>query len=218
MSFSDAQLDSLLPSYLTQTDKGRIGKGLSQFFNSNSSDIRYENFYLHSPPDYFLQADLIESLPFIEWNTDKQEYVTGFSPVMIISNSCDLQLNHEHLVAKQGLFAPVAPMEEYLDDLRNNGLEEVKISSISNNLKNQLYSNIFYLPPCPPDGIEFIVFLDRIMWHPVKEFNRKLSEIDTERYVSLDNFGYYLFITKLSYHFCRVPEELERTNTRRSVI
>ncbi len=82
-------------------------------------------------------------------------------------------------------------------------------------IKSQTISNIFYLPPNPDNRKEYICHLDKAFWFPTEELNSYLPAPDSylgeeTRICSLDYFGYYLFLVKLSYHFCRLPEEKQR--------
>jgi len=214
MGFADSDWEDTLPSYLLAEDKTRLKGMLSQFFvpDQKKDEIRYENFYLRIPQcAYFRQGDLLHSLPICDWDTSKQCYTTGFAPVVIISNSCDVYPKDENLLDKEALFAHLIPVKSFLTDLESNQYTPEKIESIYNNLKRQAYSNLFYLPPNHLDGQEHIVFFDKTYWHPSENLYGKMENIENERFLSLDQFGFYLFICKLSYHFCRVPEENERT-------
>lgn len=212
MAFGDFLFEESLPPYLLLTDKTKIKKGLSQFFEPQhrQKEKVYDNFYLEKGAEYFMQGDLINSIPMIEWNSETGQYETGFSRVLLMSNSCDVAPENNRLLDKEALFAPVIPLTEYFDDLREDGCTEDNIMTIYNNLKSQQYTNLFYLPPDSIHHNEYVVFFDKVNWHPSTEFQKKLNKIHEERFLSLDHFGFYLLITKISFHFCRVPEEKDR--------
>ena len=214
MSFGKTTWEDTLPAYLTAPEKTRLKEGLAQFFNPEhrQKTKRYDNFYLNNPPTFFMQGDLINSLPVYFWDYDSKKYLTGFAPVILVSNSCDVSPKEGRLLDKEALFAHLIPLDDYINDLKEEGYTSDHIASIYNNLNQQTYSNLLYLPPNPIDKREFIVFFDKIFWHPAEGFLEKLADINTERFLSLDIFGFYLFICKLSYHFCRVPEESERSS------
>jgi hypothetical protein len=77
-------------------------------------------------------------------------------------------------------------------------------------IKTQTYSNVFYLPIHPSTHQDFVCFFDNAFWFPTEELTAYLPNIEQIRLQSLDYFGYYLFLVKLSYHFCRLPEEKQR--------
>jgi hypothetical protein len=82
-------------------------------------------------------------------------------------------------------------------------------AEILTQIKNQQFSNILYLPPNKEKN-EYLAYFDDLSIIEKEELNILKEEIIFNRIESLDYFGYYLFIFKLSYHFCRVPEETER--------
>lgn len=215
MEFGGHSLDLFLPNYLTDTNKNRLKSALEQFVDpdSKSKTIDYTDFYLETPPSFLMQGDLLNSIPVYDWDYERNNYTTGFAPVIIASNSCDVYSKEEGLLEKEGLFACVIPFDEFEKDLKDNGFSAENIVSIRNNLTHQTYTNIFYMPPTFIDKREYLVFFDKTFWHPSEKLREYASDISSLRFISLGNFGFYLFILKLSFHFCRVPEESERDNT-----
>jgi hypothetical protein len=65
-----------------------------------------------------------------------------------------------------------------------------------------------YFPPI--NNTEYIAFFDELSSVSNEELNALKIDIDRNRIACLDWFGYYLFMFKLSYHFCRLPEEIDR--------
>ena len=82
-------------------------------------------------------------------------------------------------------------------------------ADILTQIENQQFSNILYLPPNKEKN-EYLAYFDDLSTIEKDELNALKEEIILNRIGSLDCFGYYLFIFKLSYHFCRLPEETER--------
>jgi len=210
MAFGDISWEDTLPKYLLRDDKNRLKDWLSQFFKEEQKEINYNDFFLYNPQNIWMQSDILHSNYVYEWDHRENKFETGFAPVMIISNSCDISEKENRIVEKEALFAQVIPLNEYLEDLKIEGVSSDNIKNIYNGLRKQTYTNLFYLPPNKNDNKEYIVFFDKIYWNPTKNLYKKLIEIDKERYLSLSLKGFYLFICKLSYHFCRVPEEIER--------
>ena len=104
---------------------------------------------------------------------------------------------------KQVVLAPLLELEHFTEN-------QIGLDDIIKGMKSQATSNIFYLPPNPNNGKEYICHLDKAFWFPIEELNSYLPDLDQTRIASLDYFGYYLFLVKLSYHFCRLPEEKQR--------
>jgi hypothetical protein len=213
MPFGEQKWDIVLPDNLRAVDKERLKRLLSQFFDPvhRLGEKKYDNFYHLAPPGYFLQGDLIHSIKFADWDYGSETYSTDYMPVVLLSNTCDISPANEPWLEKQALYAPVVSVEDFFNTLKKEfGFHDAKIKIVHGNLKNQVYSNIFYLPPNPVNKKEFIVFLDNIFWQPSSVLKAKIKTISSERFISLNHFGFYLLITKLSYHFCRVPEEIDR--------
>ena len=213
MSIFDSSFENLLPSYLLNTDKSRIKKGLEQFFlpENRQKEKVYVDFYLLSPQDYLMQSDVLNSIRSIDWDDNIKDYITGFTPAVLLSNSCDISTeNIRGLNKKEVLFAPIVPLDEIIKDYKESRFSVDQISTFQTTLKNQEYTNLFYLPPNEKNKKEYVVYLDKIFWHPVSELKKVIDNLNESRFISLSHFGHYLFITKLSIHLCRVPEELER--------
>ncbi len=212
MSYQGEQWFNYLPEYLLETGKGRIKEGLSQFIDpvERGKEKVYENFYLQMQKDHFMQGDLFHSIKTIEWKDESEDYCSKYTPAMLVSNSCDVAIENERLIDKEALFAPVINLKEYFEELKKAGKSDEQIKTIYSKLKQQEYSNLFYLPADPITTSEYIVFLDNIWWFPATEVHKKFAKIKEERFLSLTDWAFYLFISKISFHFCRVPEEKER--------
>lgn len=209
---SEQRFEDLLPPYLATIDKQRLKLGIEQFINSETKEkaLDYSGFYLRKAPDYLMQSDMLDSVKMVAWDDESKDFVSGFIPSVFISNTCDVNKdNRRSINKKEALFAPIIELEQYFNDLREAGYSNGQITSFYNTLKLQDFSNLFYLPKNEKNSKEYIVFFDKISWSPIDEIIKDDS-INNVRFISLSNYGFYLFILKLSYHFCRVPEEVDR--------
>jgi len=212
MVLSELQWNAVLPPYLLETGKGRIKKGLAQFIDptERGKERVYDDFYLEASKEHFMQGDLLHSIKTVEWDAEKTDYYSAYTPAMLVSNSCDVAFENKRLLDKEALFAPVINLNEYFDELKKAGKNAEQIKTIHSQLKNQEYTNLFYLPANNINGEEYIVFLDKICWYPTSEMHKKTNQLSKERFLSLSDWAFYLLITKIAFHFCRVPEEKER--------
>jgi len=201
----------ILPPYLLDADKGRIKRGLAQFIDpqERGKEKIYESFYLKDSQKYFMQGDLLNSIRTVEWDSEKEDYYSAYTTAMLVSNSCDVSVDNLRLLGKEALFAPVFELNEFFKELKSVGKSEAQIKTIHSKLKQQEYTNLFYLPG-DHNGVEYIVFLDKICWYPATEIHKKLENIEKERFLSLSDWAFYLLVTKVALHFCRVPEKMER--------
>ena len=55
---------------------------------------------------------------------------------------------------------------------------------------------------------ESIVFLDRIVNYPTSSL--KLEDLKMNRIFTLGNYGFYLFLLKLSIHYTRIADKIDR--------
>jgi hypothetical protein len=212
MSFGDDYFEKVLPNYLVEPNKSRLKRALQQFIpDERNGEIDYSDFYKTHQIDYFLQSDLVKEIRIAHWNEDVTNFDKKYTDAVIISNTCDISLENKHdLNQKQCLFAPLINFNSFLTDLRDGGYSEEKIVSFSNNVKSQLISNLFYFPLHNKEKKEYLIFLDKIFWFPTSELNSYTENIEDNRISSLTHFGFYLFILKLSYHLCRLPEQCDR--------
>ena len=212
MAFSDENWEKLLPSYLRDEGKGRLSEALDQFKPENRNNkISYQDFYYNYGYSFFLQGDLVNEIRCPIWNKEKKEYNKIYPNAIILSNSCDISFeNKRDLNPKQCLFAPLISLEEYIDELIKNGFDKAKLDTFMLNIKSQAFSNIFYLPENEIDKTEYIALFDKIYWYPIDELKKLTEQIREDRIISLNQYGFYLFILKLSYHLCRLPEACDR--------
>jgi len=92
--------------------------------------------------------------------------------------------------------------------LENNGKAPGSIDNHLEDIRRQRITQIFYLPLGSSLGYEAIVFLDRINNCDNKSISRE--NLSQRRLFVLSDYGFYLFLTKLSFHFSRVQEKIDR--------
>lgn len=212
MSFRDRHIENFIPNYFNSETKDRLKTGLSDFFYSSDREKNYSGFYSFEAPAYLMQADILHSIRTIDWDEESQDYFPCFFPAIVISNTCDItDDNIRSTNIKQALLAPFIPVEEYLKDMQVQFKTE-QIRGFYNSLKRQEHSNLFYLPSNHKNNKDYIVFLDKIYWHPVNSLAQVTKNLEQERFLSLSNWGFYLFLLKLSYHLCRLPEDYDGRN------
>lgn len=214
MGLFGENFESLLPSYLTDTDKSRLKDGLIQFsvnreVEISKSEIDYSNFTSKEHSSYFKQSDLIREIRYPFLNAE-YEYEKKYTDAIILSNTCDISDENPHtLNKKQSVLAPIIKLDLFVEELSaNSEFSDEQINSFQQELKLQRISNLFYV--CDNGGSEFVAMLDKIFWFPTEELNGFLPDIAENKIFSLSLFGYYLYLLKVSFHFCRFPESLER--------
>jgi hypothetical protein len=218
MDFGSLSLSDFIPSYLSPQVKERLKQGLHDFYYRISSEDggrNYEGFYSmegNDFPKYLMQSDLLNSIKTVDWDTDKNDFISGFYRAMLVSNTCDItEENVRSTNIKNALFAPIIPVKEVLDSFAEE-FNPDQVKGFYNSLKKQEHSNLFYLPPNHKNGKDYIVFLDKIHWLPASELTPLTLDLNKSRFISLSTWGYYLFVLKLSFHLCRLEEYDGRNN------
>lgn len=87
------------------------------------------------------------------------------------------------------------------------GLPADSISDKIKSIRNQEVTSIFYLPQGGGLSEEYIATLDDIHTIPIDYINEHKIE---QNLFNLSMFGFYLFLFKISVHFCRFHENVTR--------
>jgi len=191
-----------LPKYLSPDSQSSLYDNLRSFPDNidkriYASGLNYDIIY---------QGDGIKDLLVVDFLTRE---IKETKSSIIISNTCDIDTNNTRFVPNQILYAPIIKLEQYKNKLLSDtSIAIEKVNSHIESIIKQRISNIFFLPRLNDDCEDSIVFLDRI-------FNVQNNYIDRDklhqkRIFSLSNYGFYLFIFKLSLHYTRLHESVDR--------
>jgi len=192
------KLHESFPWYLTTEDKRDL---YAQF----KSFPKHKGYYLPDTiyPDLLLQGDGWDSFIVRDIETGEMKLIRG----IIISNSCDIDPANGIRIGQKILCAPIIKLKYYLDALMENGHEQEQIDSIVRDIRDQRISYIFHLPERAGIMDESIVLLDDVNSNPLLHYLEKTKK---SKIFCLNQFGFYLFIIKISIHFTRLREELRR--------
>ena len=138
----------------------------------------------------------------IDFVTGDRKEVSG----MILSNSCDVNPDNQRDLPVNVLFAPLIQLNRYVESLRQAGKTKEQVDSQIRNIKKQYMTSIFYVPQCPGSIEECIILLDDIHAQPLQDFlGRERRSLFT-----LNQYAFYVFLIKLSIHFSRFREGINR--------
>lgn len=220
MAFDVTEVARLFPAFLSDTEKDRITQGLSQFGESVATTPKlYNDFFATGVSEYLLQGDLLPSIRLPIWQSEPATFSKGYTNALLIANTCDVDVvGNARNVPKEVGFVPLVPLSDFIAALTrklqtqalNPATIKTKLQNIEKELKGQLLTNVFYLPASPTGLPECVALLDRPFWFPSSELVTVGPELLKHRLATLSQWGYYLFILKLSYHLCRLPEERDR--------
>jgi hypothetical protein len=136
-------------------------------------------------------------LKLIHFVSGERRAVSG----IILSNTCDIDPENPRDLPTRVVFSPVIRVSEYEERLRRGNIGEEKIKSKLESVRSQAITTIFYLPDSigGPGG-EYMAVLDDIHTMPSEIF---FDDQQRSKRCSLSDYGFYLFMVKLSIHFCR---------------
>lgn len=220
MDYFQEQLElikTFLPKYLSPEQQEKLFKDIKEDFPCSKNPNKI--YIVHQERKVFYQGDGVIDIPFIEFNEVEGKFNTNYYSGAILSNTCDVALeDKERLDEPYFNFAAIIPLKKYIELLKNRKIKNDRIISFQNALKNNEISNLFYLPELkkgskvviPEAFIRFdysvsipsnLIYSQRYD----KEYYPKGDRICT-----LSNYGFYLFIFKLSIHYCRFRENVFR--------
>lgn len=190
-----------LPKYLSPDSEKELFAELRNF--PNNIDKRMYTRALTYEQSIF-QGDGIAHLPLGLASPSAPTHTC-----MVFSNTCDIDINNERLFPSSICYAPIFSLREYEKAIqRESGKGESAIRDHIQAIKAQEITQIFFLPRQGVLEDDGIVFLDRIYNSPSATIN--CAEIPRKRLFSLSHFGHYLFLLKLSIHFTRITENIDR--------
>lgn len=191
-----------LPKFLSAESDRELFCELKDF--PKNIDERLYTTYLHDSKIIY-QGDGLNNLLIV--NLPKPEIKPA--PGIILSNTCDIDLQNEKFFSSQIIYAPIFNFKNYKQILLENSKKPFKqINDHLNAIKKQEITQIFYLPKFEDKLDESLVFLDRINNMPNTLIER--DKIIANRIFTLSDYGAYLFILKLSIHFTRIRDKVER--------
>jgi hypothetical protein len=198
MVISADTIRDYLPYYLTDEAKVGIINELQKFH------VGAMQYYLFNRYEQeMLQGDGWTRLHLRNFHTGERIFISG----VVLSNTCDVDLSNKRDLPVNIVFAPLVSVDAYIQSLTAAGVAKQSIDDKVAAMKRQEVTNVFYVPI--GDGLvaEHIVLLDDIHSMPAFVYEQ---EKDKGKIFTLSQAGFYLFILKLSIHFCRFHENLIR--------
>lgn len=183
-----------LPYYLTEEQKSGLAKALKDY--SALSNIFTQQFQ-----DEILQGDCWEGIPHIT-HSGRRDNIQG----IILSNSCDIDTNNVRHTPVHITYAPLLNLSAYIEILKRQ-LSPAEVDDKVSAVRSQRITNIMYLPASVSNTVDSIAVLDMASSIPYKIFE---AEAARRKVRSLNQLGLYLLSFKLSIHFCRMHEGLQR--------
>lgn len=201
MKFSPDAFQEYLPYYLTHEKKVALDQELKKFPTvdyclSKANKKHFEN--------EILQGDGLTNLCMRTYGSNDIFDVVG----IVLSNSCDISYENKRFMPVNILFAPLISLEQYRALLQQNGIAEDRINSRFDAIARQEVTDVFYLPAGGNLLEDSIISFQDIHYMPLKDYQAKSAV--PQKIFTLSQVGFYLFLMKLSVHFCRFHENIDR--------
>lgn len=193
-------IKQFLPKYLSETEQKKLLAEIKAF--PQNLDTRFYTDYLREELVVF-QGDGVSGLKIS--NLPSEKFIDA--KCIVTSNTCDTNLDNQRLFRSRLTYCPLIDFEKYIDSLFHYGIDKTKIANHSKAIKKQEVTQILYLP-ANSKSRECIVFLDRVNNCELNAISTK--NIKERRLFTLSNYGFYMFLLKMSISFTRIGEGVDR--------
>jgi hypothetical protein len=189
------QIQDHIPRYLTLDKQRELAAELSNF--------RDRPYYTRQHAGEMLQGDGWSSIEIVRFENRERAKIGG----ILLSNSCDIEPTNRRDFPSRIVFAPLVKLSAYEERLKWR-IDDQVIANKLDAIRAQHVSSIFYLPAGGQLESEHIAILDDLHTIPLEVFT---AETKREKLFTLGQMGFYLFLMKLSIHFCRFQENIIRS-------
>ena len=202
MTFDADTLRQQIPYYLTAAPAQKVlVNELKNLINGAG-----KGYFIPASDDGFtgemLQGDGWRGFQIFSFKLGNVNAVRG----IVLSNSCDVSAENTRVLPPNVTFAPIVKLSRIVERFKAHELDGEKIESRLTEIKAQRVTNMFYLPANGPLDEDHVALLDDLHSMPVKVHCQAAEKLFT-----LSMAGFYLFVFKLSVHFCRLHENVNRT-------
>lgn len=191
-----------LPKYLSVSSEQNLFENLNDF-PENIDSRMYSVIDLND--EIIFQGDGVEGLLVINFpdKTIKE------ARVIILSNTCDIDVNNVHMYATSICYSPIFNLSKYIKRLETKNVSSPeKIQQFAESIRKQKISQIFFLPKGGKLKSDSFIFFNKI--NSCDNHSIPREELSKKKLFSLSNYGFYLFLFKLSIHFSRIRESIDR--------
>jgi hypothetical protein len=189
------EIELYLPKYLSPEKEDDLFRELNNFPYNIDSRLYIRSLLVS---DTLFQGDGIHGLEFCSLPN------TTISAIdcMILSNTCDIDPSNARFFPPAICYAPIISIERYKHLLQEEGIDEMRIMGHVESIKRQKLTGMFFLPKGARLETDCVVFLDKICHYASDLLDRQT--IPTRKLFVLSDYGFYLFLLKLSIHFTRM--------------
>jgi hypothetical protein len=200
------ELKIYLPKFLSDESEKVLYDEIKGFIK-NSLNNRYYTTKLNDEHIIY-QGDGLFELPIY----DHGDKTTKKSRSIVISNTCDIDIANKRPLPINISFCPLIRLSKYKNLLLNKSGKTIEqVESHIDSIKRQEITQMFFLPKNDKLEEDSIALLDR----PNNFINEQIerNNLNSSRIFTLSDFGAYLFLLKLSIHFTRIQDNVDRGTT-----
>lgn len=193
--------DIRLPSYLSEDTAKELFQDLKDYPNNLG---RIYTSLINGA--YLYQGDGVRGLPMIHLPDTKIEQF----PVLVISNTCDTDPENKRFDSPRLIYCPIVKLDRYRRFLESKKISSTRIDQYFASIRGQEITTRFYLPVGVGLNEECVAFLDNVINCSANEL--PAEDVKKNRIFSLSQYGWYILLIKLSIHFTRVREGVNRSH------
>lgn len=202
MTFDVQALQQQLPYYLNADPAQKIFLSELKALSNGATRGYFLPRQFDSHVDTVLQGDGWTGFQIFSFPAGEKHNVRG----IVLSNSCDVSVDNKRTIPLKVVFAPIVKLTGIEKKFRESGLGNEPVEAKLQAIRSQTVTNMFYLPAEDPLTEEYVALLDDVHSMPIEALNGVGKKLFT-----LSMAGFYLFIFKLSVHFCRLQEGMDRS-------
>lgn len=196
MALSLDVLEQHFPVPWSEQDRKAVREAFQSF-------PKFHAYYTTQHPDKLLQGD--GWTEFEVFNPEKMEGKRV--KAIVLSNTCDVDPENKRRLPPNIVYVPLIRLSKYTDVLIHGSVNHNEIKEHIEAIKQQAVTNILYVPSGSVLDEDHIALLDDV--HSTK-LERFMHSQDRKKVFTLSQAGFYLFLMKLSIHFCRFGEGVDR--------
>jgi len=196
------EIKKYLPKYLSPEATESLFQELREF-----TDKPHDRLYsaILAGDEGILQGDGLSLMPISNLPDHKVED----GPVMVLSNTCDIDKENKRHTPPRITYCPIIKLSRFIESLEKKSIAKEAIDQTVETIRLQRSSSIIFLPKGGHLPEDCLALLDRAT---NCDFRSAPQVKDSpNRLFSLSDFGWYLFLFKISLHFTRMQEAINRT-------
>lgn len=201
MEFDAENLKEQIPHYLTDHDKKQLIEELKAILSGENNSFILSD-YNDNFENEMLQGDGWSPFSIYEYRSSQLVTVRG----LVLSNSCDISVENKRDIPNNLTISPIVKLAVFEKVLERRGVDKEKIAAKMEAIRHQRVSNILFLPSGGKLDDDSIVRFDECHSLPIPD----LKEGKHNKLFTLSNTGFYILALKLSFHFCRLHEDVQR--------